>query len=83
MKERRYNLFTVSRNAFSNWHTNFIYFKVLFRCGKGSMDLYHSPTVQKFLNQLPVHQILENKAIYQPGCLRKVNLNNLLSYVHI
>ena len=41
-------------------------------CGQGVINLLQEPRVQQFVNQLPSHQFTETKAIYQPGCLRKV-----------
>lgn len=43
-----------------------------FRCGQGLSDLYHSTQVQRFINCTPAKDLLSEKAIYQPGCLRNV-----------
>lgn len=40
------------------------------RSGRGFQNLYNSPPVQAFLNQLPSKQLHNDKAIYQPGSLR-------------
>ena len=63
------------------WHTvsNDVLSKIhwqasLYRCAaEGLQELYSSPQVQVFLNCLPVKDVLENKRIYQAGCLRKVS----------
>lgn len=43
------------------------------RCGQGLSNLYHSVAVQKFLNCMPAKDLMAEKAIYQPGCLRNVS----------
>lgn len=55
-------------------------------CGQGLIDLYKNPCVQQFINQLPSHQFTETKAIYQPGCLRKLSPTTVpckLSEIHV
>ena len=44
----------------------------LYRCGEGLKGLYMMPTVQHFINSIPMCDVLSSKTIYQPGTLRKV-----------
>ena len=43
-----------------------------YRCGQGFQALYTMPTVQHFINCIPMCDALSNKTIYQPVTLRKV-----------
>ena len=47
---------------------------VYVRCGQGLSNLYHSAPVQQFLNCMPAKDLMEEKTIYQPGCLTNVKL---------
>lgn len=48
-----------------------------FRTGSGLEELGKDVEVQSFLYGLSSRQILQNKLIYQPGVLRKVNKNQV------
>ena len=48
-------------------------------CGEGLKELYSSIEVQKFVNSSSSMDVLSHKAIYTPGCLRKVLYINKLS----
>lgn len=43
------------------------------QCGEGLQHLYSSPQIQIYLNCLPTSEVLQEKQIYQPGCLRKLS----------
>ena len=47
----------------------------IYRCGQALCDLYQLPQFQHFINCIPTKEAMESKAIYQPGCLRKVCMN--------
>ena len=50
------------------------YFWLLVSCGEGLKELYKQYQVQHFINHVPVRDLVHEKGIYQPGCLRKVQI---------
>lgn len=49
-------------------------------CGRGLKELCSSPQVQMFLNSLQPADLLANKPMYLPGCLRKVHVDYMYIY---
>lgn len=45
----------------------------LSRCGEDLKKLFLTPTIQHFINCIPMRELQLHKLIYQPGTLRKVN----------
>lgn len=43
------------------------------RCGEDLKILFSNPDIQHFLNSIPMCDLKSDKAIYQPGTLRKVS----------
>jgi hypothetical protein len=43
------------------------------QASKNIIELAAEPKIQHFLNNIPIKENLEDKPIYQPGCLRKVS----------
>ena len=50
------------------------YFWLLVSCGEGLKELYKQYQVQHFINHVPVRDLVHEKGMYQPGCLRKVQI---------
>lgn len=50
---------------------------IFHRIGKGVYEMYHTPEIQMFLKSLQPSDVYFDKAIYQPGCFRKV------CYIHV
>ena len=59
----------LSRLAVCNLHTKYFYF----RFGKGLQNLYSSPVVKHYFNNLTLRGLNSERRIYQRGALQNVN----------